>query len=223
MKKVLITGANKGIGLETARQMLKNGNYVYLGSRNLKNGIQAVEKLKNEGFENIEAIQLDVTNQESVNAARIEIGNKTNVLDILINNAGINGGEQQNSLEYSVDSLKDVFETNFYGVIRVTQAFIDLMSKSNEPRIVNLSTGLASQTVASDTTSPFYPYKATGYQSSKTSLNMYTINLAYDLRETNFKVNSVCPGFTSTDINNHLNAFKMFNVFNLYLEKSLRL
>lgn len=77
------------------------------------------------------------------------------------------------------------------------------MRKSIEPRIVNLSSGLASQTVASDTTNPFYPYKATGYQSSKTALNMYTINLAFDLRETNFKVNSVCPGFTNTDINNH--------------------
>jgi len=77
------------------------------------------------------------------------------------------------------------------------------MRKSSEPRIVNLSSGLASQTVASDTTNPFYLYKATGYQSSKTALNMYTINLAFDLRETNFKVNSVCPGFTSTDINNH--------------------
>lgn len=84
----------------------------------------------------------------------------------------------------------------------MTLAFIDLMRKSAEPRIVNVSSGLASQTVASDKTNPFYPYKATGYQSSKTALNMYTINLAFDLRETSFKVNSVCPGFTGTDINN---------------------
>ena len=203
MKKVLITGANKGIGYETARQLLQNGYYVFLGSRNIENGIEAVEKLKTEGLNNAEAIQLDVTNDESVKTARIEIGMKTDVLDILINNAGISGGEQQNSLDYNVDSIKDVFETNFYGAIRVTQAFIDLMRKSNEPRIVNLSSGLASQTVASDTTNPFYPYKSTGYQSSKTALNMYTIHLAFDLRETNFKVNSVCPGFTSTDINNH--------------------
>lgn len=203
MKTALITGANKGIGLETARQFARQGVFVYIGSRDLQNGLKAVDKLKAEGIDNIEAVQLDVTIQQSVDSARAEIGNKTDVLDILINNAGISGGEQQNSLNYSVDSIKDVFETNLYGPIRVTQAFIDLMRKSIEPRIVNLSSGLASQTVASDTTNPFYPYKATGYQSSKTALNMYTINLAFDLRETNFKVNSVCPGFTNTDINNH--------------------
>ena len=203
MKKVLITGANKGIGYETARQLLQNGYYVFLGSRNPENGLAAAKKLKAEGLKNAEAIQLDVTNDESVKSARIEIGKKTEVLDVLINNAGISGGEQQNSLEYSIDSIKDVFETNLYGPIRVTQSFIDLMRKSSEPRIVNLSSGLASQTVASDTTNPFYSYKSTGYQSSKTALNMYTINLAFDLRETNFKINSVCPGFTSTDINNH--------------------
>jgi NAD(P)-dependent dehydrogenase (short-subunit alcohol dehydrogenase family) len=209
MKKVLITGANKGIGYETARQFLQKGYHVFLGSRNKENGLEAVEKLKAEGLNNVEVIQLDVTNDESVKTARIEIGKKTDLLDILINNAGISGGEQQNSLAYSVDSIKDVFETNLYGPIRVTQAFIDLMQKSNKPRIVNLSSGLASQTVASDITNPFYPYKSTGYQSSKTALNMYTINLAFDLRETNFKVNSVCPGFTSTDINNHQGTGKV--------------
>jgi len=203
MKKVLIIGANKGIGYETAKQLLQNGYYVFLGSRKLENGSAAVEKLKAEGLNNVEAIQLDVTDDESVKTARIELGKKTEVLDILINNAGISGGEHQNSLEYSVDSIKEVFETNFYGPIRVTQAFIDLMRKSSEPRIVNVSSGSDSQTVASDKTSPFYLYKATGYQSSKTDLNMYTINLAFDLWETNFKVNSVCPGFTSTNINNH--------------------
>ncbi len=203
MKTALITGANKGIGLETARQLACQGAFVYIGSRNLQNGLKSVDKLKAEGIDNVEAVQLDVTSQQSVDSARAEIGNKTDVLDILINNAGISGGDQQNSLSYSVDSIKDVFETNFYGPVRVTQAFIDLMRKSSEPRIVNLSSGLASQTVACDTTNPFYLYKATGYQSSKTALNMYTINLAFDLRETNFKVNSVCPGFTGTDINNH--------------------
>lgn len=203
MRTALITGANKGIGLETAKQLARQGVFVYIGSRDLQNGLKAVDKLKAEGIDNVGAVWLDVTNQQSVDKARTEIGNRTDALDILINNAGISGGDQQNSLSYSVDSIKDVFETNFYGPIRVTQAFIDLMRKSSEPRIVNLSSGLASQTVASDTTNPFYPYKAIGYQSSKTALNMYTINLAFDLRETNFKVNSVCPGFTSTDINNH--------------------
>jgi NAD(P)-dependent dehydrogenase (short-subunit alcohol dehydrogenase family) len=91
MKKALITGANKGIGLEVAKQLAQKGHYVYLGSRELENGLEAVEKLRAEGFENVEAIQLDVTNQESVNAAHAEIVKKTEVLDVLINNAGING------------------------------------------------------------------------------------------------------------------------------------
>ena len=202
MKKVLITGANKGIGYETAKQLLQSGYYVFLGSRKLDNGLAAIEMLKAEGLNNVEAIQLDVTDDESVKLARIEIGKKTDVIDILINNAGISGSEQQNALDYSIDSIKNIFETNYYGPIRVTHAFIDVLRKSNEPRIVNVSSGLGSQTVASDTTHPFYNYKATGYQSSKTALNMYTINLAFDLQQTNFKVNAVCPGFTSTDINN---------------------
>ncbi|MCE7067063.1 SDR family oxidoreductase [Dyadobacter sp. CY326] len=203
MKKVLITGANKGVGFETARQLLQQGYYVYLGSRKLENGLEAIEKLKSEGLEHVEAIQLDVSDAASVLAARAAIGEKTEVLDVLINNAGINGGWPQTALEATIDQFKDVFETNVYGVVRVTQAFFDLLQKSPQPRIVNVSSSGCSLTLHSDPTWKYYTHKAAVYPSSKAAMNMYTIDLAYDLRDTAFKVNAVCPGFVATDFNGH--------------------
>lgn len=203
MKKVLITGANKSIGYETARQLLQNGYYVFLGSRNLENGLIAVEKLKMEGLTNVEAIQLDVTSEESVKSARLEIGKKTEVLDVLINNAGINGGWPQAALEASIEQFKQVFETNVYGVARVTQAFIDMMYKSPQPRIINVSSSGCSLTLHCDPSWKYYTHKAAVYPASKAALNMYTINLAYELKDTPFKVNAVCPGFVATDFNGH--------------------
>nr|WP_321410713.1 SDR family oxidoreductase [uncultured Allomuricauda sp.] len=203
MKNALITGANKSIGYETTRQLLQQGYYVYLGSRNLEKGKAAVETLKAEGLNNTEAIQLDVTDEESVKAARIEIGKKTDVLDVLVNNAGINGGWPQAALEASIDQFKQVFETNVYGVARVTQAFIDMLRKSPQPRIVNVSSSGCSLTLHSDPTWKYYTHKAAVYPASKAALNMYTINLAYELRDTPFKVNAVCPGFVATDFNGH--------------------
>lgn len=203
MKKVLITGANKSVGFETARQLLQNGYYAYLGSRSLENGLVAVEKLKAEGLNNVEAVQLDVTDSGSVKAARAGIGRKTEVLDVLINNAGINGGWPQAALDASIDQFKMVFDTNLYGVVRVTQAFIDLLQKSSQPRIVNVSSSGCSLTLHSDPTWKYYTHKAAVYPASKAALNMYTIDLAYELRDTPFKVNAVCPGFVATDFNNH--------------------
>ena len=203
MKKVLITGANKGIGFETARELLKLGYYVFLGSRKLSNGLEAIEKLKAEDLDNAEAIQLDVTDAASVLAARVIIGEKTQALDALINNAGINGGMPQSALEADNDQFKTVFDTNLYGVIRVTQAFIDLLQKSSEPRIVNVSSSGCSLTLHSDPTWKYYSHKAAVYPSSKAAMNMYTIDLAYELRDTPFKVNAVCPGFVATDFNGH--------------------
>ncbi len=203
MKSVLITGANKSIGFETARQLLQKGYYVYLGSRKLANGHEAAEKLKAEGLTNVEAVQIDVTNSDSVNAARAEIGKRTDVLDVLINNAGISGGLPQTATSASIDTFKNVFETNLFGVVRVTQAFIDLLQKSPEPRIVNVSSSAGSLTLHSDPTWPYYHHKGAVYLPSKSALNMYTINLAYELRDTLFKVNAVDPGFIATDFNNH--------------------
>lgn len=203
MKKALITGANRSIGFETARQLLQNGYYVFLGSRNLDLGRKAAEQLKAEGLSQVEAIQLDVTSDASVAAAQAEIASKTQVLDVLINNAGINGGWPQAALEASIDQFKQVFDTNVYGVVRVTQAFIALLRQSPQPRIVNVSSSGCSLTLHCDPTWKYYHHKAAVYPASKAALNMYTINLAYELRDTAFKVNAVCPGFVATDFNGH--------------------
>jgi len=203
MKRALITGANKSIGFETARQLLQKGFYVYLGSRNLENGLEAVEKLKAEGLNEVEAVQIDVSDDESVKAARVEIGEKTESLDVLINNAGILGGMPQTATGVSIDAFKEVFDTNVFGVVRVTQAFMDLLKKSIEPRIVMVSSSMGSLTLHSDPDWEYYNYKAAVYTSSKSALNMYTVNLAYELRDMPFKVNAVDPGYVATDFNNH--------------------
>ncbi len=203
MKSALVTGANKSIGYEVARQLAQKGIYVYLGSRNLDNGIAAVNKLNAEGLKNVEAIQLDVTNDESVENARVEISRKTQVLDILINNAGIFGGYPQGALNITIDQFKTTYDSNVFGVVRVTQAFIDLLKISSEPRIVNVSSSQGSITLHSDPAYKYYDYKAAAYLSSKSAMNMYTVVLAYELKNTNFKVNAVCPGYSNTDFNGH--------------------
>jgi len=204
MKTVLITGANKGIGFETAKQLLQKGFYVYIGSRNLENGLQAVEKLRVLNLTNVEAIQIDVTDDNSVKNARTEIGKKIDILDVLINNAGINGGVPNTALEARTDQFLAAFNTNVFGVARVTQAFIDLLKKSPEPRIVMVSSSVGSLTLQSDPNWLAYNFaKYAVYGSSKAALNMFTIHLAYELRDTAFKVNAVCPGYTKTDFTNH--------------------
>jgi len=203
MESALVTGANKSIGFEVARQLAQKGIYVYLGSRNLENGIAAVNKLKAEGLNNAEAIGLDVTNDESVKNARVEIGKKTKVLDILINNAGIYGGYPQGALDATIDQFHAAYNANVFGVVRVTQAFIDLLKKSPEPRIVNVSSSQGSITLHSDPSYKYYDYKGIVYLSSKSAMNMYTVVLAYELKDSNFKINAVCPGYTKTDFNGH--------------------
>lgn len=211
MKKAFITGANKGIGLETAQQLLAAGFYVYLGSRTLEKGKQAIEILQKKGFDQVEAIQIDVTDDASVLEARKQVGKKTEVLDVLINNAGITGIQlesdgsfvPQTAIDTTVDVYKAVYETNVYGVIRVTQAFLDLLRKSDEPRIVMVSSSQGSITLHSDPNYRYYHFKGPVYLSSKSALNMYTVNLAYELRDTNFKINAVSPGFTKTDLNHN--------------------
>ena len=203
MKTVLITGANKSIGFETARQLLQQGYYVYLGCRDIQKGEQAVSQLHSEGLNSVEAIAIDVDDIDSIKAARVVLGQKIQVLDVLINNAGISGGMPQSALGTDVSVFKQVFETNFFGVIAVTQAFIDLMRVSAAPRIVNVTSGLGSLTLHSDPTWKYYAFKASAYVTSKAALNGYTITLAYELRDTAFKVNAVDPGYTATDFNGH--------------------
>jgi NAD(P)-dependent dehydrogenase (short-subunit alcohol dehydrogenase family) len=203
MKTALITGANKSIGLETARQLLQQGYYVYLGSRDETKGQQAVRQLHSEGLSEVEPIEIDVNEIDSIKSARAVMGEKLKFLDVLINNAGIAGGFPQTALEADINTFKEVFDTNFFGVIEVTQAFIDLLKPSPEPRIVNVTSGLGSLTLHNDPTWQYYQVKPACYVASKAALNAYTIVLAHDLRDTPFKVNAVDPGYTDTDFNNH--------------------
>lgn len=203
MKTALVTGANKGIGFEVAKQLAQKGFFVYMGSRDPENGLAAVEKLRSAGIGHVAAIPLDVTDRRSIEEARKLIVEKTAVLDVLVNNAGISGGFQQSALGSSADQFKSVFDTNLFGVISVTQAFMDLLKGSAAPRIVNVTTAMASLSLAGDIYNSASVARFAMYQTSKTALNMYTINLAYELRDTSFKVNMVCPGYTQTDFTGH--------------------
>ena len=203
MKTALITGANKSIGFEAARQLLQQGYYVYLGSRDAQRGQQAVDQLHAEGLTQVEPLTIDVTDSASIASARETLGQKTSVLDVLINNAGILGGMVQPALTSSIEMIKEVYNTNVFGVIEVTQAFIDLLRQSPAPRIVNVTSGLGSLTLHTDPSWKYYQVKGAAYMPSKTALNAYTIMLAYELRDTPFKVNAVDPGYTATDFNHH--------------------
>lgn len=203
MKTVLITGANKSIGLETARQLLRQGCRVFLGSRDLARGQAAVAQLHAEGLPAATAVELDVDSEASVQTARATIGQQTPVLDVLINNAGINGGRPQTATGATLAAFEAVYNTNVFGVVRVTQAFLDLLRQSPQPRIVNVTSMMASLTLHNDPSWEYYTNKGAVYHSSKAALNMYTIVLAYELRDTPFKVNAVDPGFTATDFNQH--------------------
>jgi NAD(P)-dependent dehydrogenase (short-subunit alcohol dehydrogenase family) len=200
MKTVFITGANKSIGFEVAKQLLDLGYYVYLGSRDLEKGIEAAKKLQSD---KIEAIQIDVSDQQSIESARKVLGGKINSLDVLINNAGISGGFPQAPTLLNIETIRKVFDTNFFGIINVTQAFLDLLKKSEAPRIVNVTSGLASLTLHNDPSWKYYNIKGGAYGPSKTALNAYTIALAFELRDTPFKINAIDPGFTATDFNQH--------------------
>ncbi|SEB00800.1 SDR family oxidoreductase [Pedobacter hartonius] len=206
MKKVLITGANKGIGFETAKQMAALGYFVYLGSRDKENGEKAVKTLNNSGFSNVEFLQIDISDSNSIKKARAEMERKTTLLDVLINNAGILGNMPQEPSVTSIENYRRAFQTNVFGTIEVTQQFLDLLKKSVSPRIVNVSSEVGSLTENSDpnwfkydSVKPFFAV----YGASKSAVNAYTIALAYELRNSKFKVNSVTPGHTATDFNNY--------------------
>ncbi|HUX61192.1 MAG TPA: SDR family NAD(P)-dependent oxidoreductase [Ignavibacteriaceae bacterium] len=200
MKKVLITGANKGIGFETAKQMAQLDYFVYMGSRDRSKGLDAINKLKDLGISNVEFIEIDVTNINSIKQARQELENKIEALDVLINNAGISGGLHQNISAVDIEDLRKVFETNFFGAVQTTQQFIPLLKKSNVPVVVNVSSELGSLTTHNSTLNPNYKiYDA--YSISKTALNAFTVMLANELKNLGFRINSVSPGYTATDLN----------------------
>ena len=202
-KIALITGANKGIGFETARQLGKQGVSIIAASRNKERGIAAVEKLHTEGID-AEFLQLDVDNDAEIQSAFEFIHNKYGKLDILINNAGIQVEHGDwgvnNTPTISEKALRETFDTNFFQVVKLTNTLLPLIRKSEAGRIVNLSSILGSLTLHSDPSSPIYNSKLFAYDTSKTALNSYTIHLAAALQDTPIKVNSAHPGWVKTDL-----------------------
>ena len=204
----LVTGANKGIGLQIAKDLAGHGFTVLVGSRNIKNGEEAAQKVGTDA----RAIQLDVTNRASITAAAERIRKEFGRLDVLVNNAGIahSGKPGKPLLEIvkssrpsvaSLDEVRAVFETNVFGVIAVTQAMLPLLREAPAARIVNVSSATGSLALNSD---PANPRRAMfgAYSWSKTALNAITIAFASDLESAGIKVNAACPGFTATDLNN---------------------
>ncbi len=197
----LITGANKGIGFETARQLGKLGITVVLGSRDAAKGDAAATKLRAEGID-ARPLKLDVTQAKDRDAAVRFLHESFGKLDILINNAGIaeEGWGKNTTSSTSAEILQKTFDTNLFAPVALTQALLPLLRKSTAARIVNLSSILASNTLQSDPKSPIYNSKAFAYDASKSALNAFTIHLAHELRDTNIKVNSAHPGWVKTDM-----------------------
>jgi NAD(P)-dependent dehydrogenase (short-subunit alcohol dehydrogenase family) len=205
MKKVaLITGSYKGIGFETARQLGQNGFVVILSARKGKKAEEAAEKLKDEGIEAY-SVKLDVTDEKEVDKTYKFIVDKFGKLDVLVNNAGIQLDNDTFAAANSVETvshkiLKETFESNFFGVVSLTQKLLPLIVKSEQGRIVNVSSIMGSLAMHADKTSPIYGVKPFAYNSSKTALNQFTLHLAAALEKTNVKVNSAHPGWVKTDL-----------------------
>jgi NAD(P)-dependent dehydrogenase (short-subunit alcohol dehydrogenase family) len=207
-KIAFITGANRGIGLETARGLGEQGVTVLLGARDAARGEAAAERLRQQGIAHVEAVQFDVTNPDDHQRLAALLEERFGRLDILVNNAGILSedadfaapGGFNNTSTVSQDSLRTTFDTNFFAVVALTQTLLPLLRKSPAGRIVNLSSVLGSLTLHADPASPIYGSKAFAYDASKTALNAFTVHLAAELRDTPIKVNSAHPGWVKTDL-----------------------
>jgi NAD(P)-dependent dehydrogenase (short-subunit alcohol dehydrogenase family) len=200
-KIALITGANKGIGLEIARQLGTQGITVLLGVRDENRGREAAEKLQIEGID-AHVVQLNVTDQSTIDAAASSIESEFGKLDILVNNAGIAIDSVPPS-QLDIEVLRRTYDTNVFGVFAVTKAMLPLLRKSDAGRIVNMSSGLGSLTQNSDPNYEYAQVKLLAYNSSKTALNAMTIQFAHELKDTPIKVNAADPGYVATDINQH--------------------
>ncbi|RNF83620.1 SDR family oxidoreductase [Montanilutibacter psychrotolerans] len=202
-KIALITGATRGIGFETARQLSTAGVRVLLAGRDHGKAVEAAQKLQADGLP-VEAIALDVTGDDSIAAAVEAVTRQHGKLDILVNNAGIfRDDASRKPSEQSLDAWRETFETNLFGLVAVTQAFLPLLGKAPAARIVNLSSVLGSLAHHNDPASPIYDFKVPAYNASKSAVNAWTVHLAYELRDTPIKVNAVHPGSVKTDMNAH--------------------
>ncbi len=195
----VVTGANKGIGLEIARQLGREGIVVFVGARDEERGRAAAEKLRAEGID-ARALRLDVDDDGSVAAAAAQIEKEAGRLDILVNNAGIAIDDGPPS-QVSIEVFRRTYETNVFGVVRMIRALLPLIRKSPAGRIVNMSSGLGSLAQNSDPSWPFAAVKLLAYNTSKTAVNAITVQFAYELRETPIKVNAADPGYVATDLN----------------------
>jgi NAD(P)-dependent dehydrogenase (short-subunit alcohol dehydrogenase family) len=198
-RTALVTGANKGIGREIARQLATRGYTVWMGCRDAARGRAAVEELASVGLD-VHLLEIDVSRDASVKAAAAALAQQTSRLDALVNNAGL-PGFKSTPLEESIDEIKAIYEVNVFGPIRVTQAFQHLLKASPSARIVNMSSGLGSLTRMSDPAGEYTMFNHLGYNSSKTALNGVTVVLANALRPFGIKVNSADPGYVATDLN----------------------
>ena len=206
---ILVTGANKGIGRQIAAQLGTLGHVVYVGARNAGLGEKAAAELREDGIK-ATSVVLDVTDPASAAAAAAKIEARHGRLDALVNNAGISGpagsdpGSQRPSTA-DLDVLRAIFETNYFGVIAVTNAMLPLLRRSAWPRIVNVSSSVGSLSLNADLErgdGPSIPVSA-GYVTSKTALTALTLQYARDLLPDGIKVNAVCPGYVATDLNGH--------------------
>ena len=198
MTTTLITGANKGLGFETARRLLAAGPTVYVGSRDAERGQRAAGRL------GARMVPLDVTDDASVEAAAKAI-EADGGLDVLVNNAGIEArkpdGGVAGAAEVTADMMRALFETNVFGLVRVTHAFLPLLRRSAAPVIVNVSSGLGSMARMTAAGTPAYAYPGVAYPTSKAAVNMITIQYAKAFPD--IRINAVEPGFTATDLNLH--------------------
>jgi NAD(P)-dependent dehydrogenase (short-subunit alcohol dehydrogenase family) len=206
-KVAFITGGNRGLGLETAREIGKQGIIVVLGSRDSKKGEAAAAKLRDEGI-TAESLGFDVTKSEDHQKAYDYFAKEHGRLDILVNNAGVlkenqispTGRASSPTSAVSQEILRETFETNFFAPVALTQKLLPLIRKAPAGRIVNVSSILSSLTLHSDPNSPIYAFKTFAYDASKAALNAFTVHLAYELRDNKIKVNSAHPGWVKTEM-----------------------
>jgi NAD(P)-dependent dehydrogenase (short-subunit alcohol dehydrogenase family) len=198
----LITGANKGIGFETARQLGQQGIHLLVGARDRARGEEAVQKL---AALSVQAtfVELDVTDEKSISRAAQSLAETFARLDILSNNAGISGGNANIPSDTTLSVMRTVYDTNVFGVVAVTKAMLPLLRKSAAGRSVHVSSGPGSMTQASERNYEFFQANNLPYQSSKAAVNAITVAFANELAGTPIKVNAADPGFTDTDFNNH--------------------